>query len=266
MKSIQQLMSLSGRRTVITGGAGNLGCALADTFAELKADIVLVDIDEAGLERSAHDLKAKSDISVEAITCDLESEPKRNELIASLKQLGNIDILVNNAAFVGESNLEGWVAPFEEQTLETWRRAIEVNLTAVFHLSQGLAGKLAENKRGSIINISSIYGMVGPDMSLYEGTSMGNPAAYAASKGGVVQLTRWLSTVLAPDVRVNCISLGGIERSQEKKFQERYIEKTPLGRMGTEEDIKGAVGYLATELSGYVTGQNIVVDGGWTSW
>ncbi len=103
-------------------------------------------------------------------------------------------------------------------------------------------------------------------MSLYEDTAMGNPAAYAASKGGLTQLTRWLSTVLAPDIRVNCISPGGIARGQDEKFVKRYETRTPLKRMGKEEDMKGALLYLASDLSAYVTGQNLLVDGGWTAW
>ena len=108
--------------------------------------------------------------------------------------------------------------------------------------------------------------MVGPDMRLYENTPVGNPAAYAASKGGLLQLTRWLATVLAPDVRVNAITPGGVWRDQPTEFYERYVGSTPLRRMATEEDLKGAVAYLASDLSAYVTGHNLVVDGGWTAW
>jgi NAD(P)-dependent dehydrogenase (short-subunit alcohol dehydrogenase family) len=108
--------------------------------------------------------------------------------------------------------------------------------------------------------------MVGPDMRLYEGTGMGSPAAYAASKGGLLQLTRWLATVLAPTIRVNAVTPGGILRGQPQVFRERYIARTPLGRMGSEEDLQGAVAYLASDLSAYVTGHNLVVDGGWTAW
>jgi NAD(P)-dependent dehydrogenase (short-subunit alcohol dehydrogenase family) len=118
----------------------------------------------------------------------------------------------------------------------------------------------------SIINIGSIYGLCGPDLSLYEGTEMGNPAAYAASKGGVIQLTRWLATVLAPEVRVNCLSPGGVLRNQPEVFIERYIRRTPLRRMAVEEDFKGAIAFLASDLSSYCTGQDIAVDGGWTAW
>jgi NAD(P)-dependent dehydrogenase (short-subunit alcohol dehydrogenase family) len=166
---------------------------------------------------------------------------------------------------VGESNLHGWVTNFEDQSVETWRRAFEVNLTSVFHITQGLSYKLKRSKSASIINVSSIYGINGPDYSLYEETEMGNPAAYASSKGGLIQLTRWLATTVAPDIRVNSISPGGVRRNQPSKFIERYEYRTPLGRMATEEDFKGIIAYLSSDLSAYVTGQNIVVDGGWTT-
>ena len=138
-------------------------------------------------------------------------------------------------------------------------------MTAVFDLSKGFAEILRKNGHGSIINISSIYGINGPDYSLYKGTEMGNPAAYAASKGGLIQLTRWLATTIAPDIRVNSISPGGVYRSQPSEFVERYEAKTSLGRMATEEDFKGVIAYLSSDLSSYVTGQNIVVDGGWST-
>jgi NAD(P)-dependent dehydrogenase (short-subunit alcohol dehydrogenase family) len=143
---------------------------------------------------------------------------------------------------------------------------MEVNLTAPFALAQALAPALARSKGGSIINVSSIYGLVGPDWRLYEGTAMGNPAAYAASKGGLIQLTRWLSTTLAPSVRVNALVPGGVERGQNSEFQARYLERNPMARMATEEDFMGAIAYLASDLSAYVTGQVLSVDGGWTAW
>ncbi len=125
---------------------------------------------------------------------------------------------------------------------------------------------MKKNNNGSIINIASTYGIVGPDYSLYEGTEMGNPAAYAASKGGLIQLTRWLSTTMAPNTRVNAVSPGGVFRHQPEKFVSRYEKRTPLARMATEEDFKGVIAFLAGDLSSYVTGQNIVIDGGWTTW
>jgi NAD(P)-dependent dehydrogenase (short-subunit alcohol dehydrogenase family) len=183
-----------------------------------------------------------------------------------IDHLGSLDILVNNAAFVGTSRLEGWTVPFLEQLPATWRSALDINLTAPFILTQSCVPLLRDSGHGSIINVGSIYGMVGPNLSLYRDTDMGNPAAYAASKGGLLQLTRWLATVLAPHIRVNALTPGGIARNQPPAFVERYETLTPLARMATEEDFKGAIAFLASDLSAYVTGQNLVVDGGWTAW
>ena len=183
-----------------------------------------------------------------------------------VNKFDRLDILVNCAAFVGTSILSGWITPFEEQSADTWKQALDVDLTAPFILTQACTPLLKESGYGSIINIASIYGLVGPDMRMYDGTEMGNPAAYAASKGGLLQLTRWLATILAPDVRVNAITPGGVWRNQPEVFHKRYIERTPLKRMAGEDDLKGAVAYLASDLSSYVTGQNIIVDGGWTAW
>jgi NAD(P)-dependent dehydrogenase (short-subunit alcohol dehydrogenase family) len=206
-------------------------------------------------------------VRVEHRSCDLEQQIQRSELIKWLKSgdLG-LNILINNAAFVGASELQGWAVPFEEQTVETWRRALEVNLTAVFDLCQGLTPLLKKAKGASIVNISSIYGLYGPDWSLYEGTNLSNPAAYGASKGGLIQFTRWLATTIAPHVRVNSISPGGIFRNQNEDFVMRYEKKTPLARMATEDDFSGSVSFLASDMSKYMTGQNLEIDGGWGVW
>jgi NAD(P)-dependent dehydrogenase (short-subunit alcohol dehydrogenase family) len=143
---------------------------------------------------------------------------------------------------------------------------MEVNLTAVFDLCQGLLPKLKLSDSPSIVNIASIYGIQGPDWRIYEDQNMANPAAYSVSKGGLIQLTRWLATTIAPEIRVNAIAPGGIKRNQPEEFIKRYSAKTPLGRMGTEDDLKGAVAYLSSDLSKYVTGQVLSVDGGWGVW
>lgn len=267
MTTINELINLKGRRALVTGASGSLGKVIADTLAELGADLVLVDRPGSGGEGLADMLRQRWGTNIQYRDCDLEQQEQRSELADWLEHgEEGVDILINNAAFVGTSGLQGWVAPFEEQSVETWRRAMEVNLTAVFHLCQLFTPMLRESGNGAILNIGSIYGVVGPDMGLYEGTAMGNPAAYAASKGGLVQLTRWLSTVLAPRIRVNCISPGGIFRNQPEIFVDRYVARTPLGRMATEEDFKGAIAYFASNLSAYVTGENLMVDGGWVAW
>ena len=266
MRTVQQLMDLKGRVMLITGGAGYLGLVLAEALAEAGADIVLWDI-SPDVERKAKKITQKYHVRAFADTVDLADEAAIERAVKDVaKRFKKIDGLVHCAAFVGTSALEGWSVPFEKQSVKTWRKALEVNLTSVFTVTQKFLPLLRKSGAASVINISSIYGMVGPDMGLYEGTSFGNPAAYAAGKGGLVQLTRWLSTNLAPHIRVNTISLGGIYRGHKDPFLTRYRKRTPMARMASEQDVKGAVVYLASDMSSYVTGQNLVVDGGWTAW
>jgi NAD(P)-dependent dehydrogenase (short-subunit alcohol dehydrogenase family) len=267
LTTIEQLMDLKGRRALITGATGGLGKIMAETLAELGSDLVLVDRPGSDFQSLSDRLTQHWGPRIQHRYCDLEHQEQRANLIDCIASDGEgLNILINNAAFVGTSELQGWAVPFEEQTVLAWRRAIEVNLTAAFHLCQGLAPLLKAANGASIINIASIYGEYGPDWSLYEGTAMSNPAAYGASKGGLIQFTRWLSTTIAPNVRVNAISPGGIFRGQPEEFVARYQAKTPLGRMATEDDFRGAVAYLASDMSTYVTGQNLMVDGGWGVW
>lgn len=265
-RSVESLMDLRGRVALVTGGAGHIGREMADALAELGAAVAVLDLDESAAVESARRIQGAHGVETLPIGVDLSDEAAVREVPALVtRQLGRLDILINNAALVGTSALKGWGVPFSEQSAETWRLAMEVNLTAPFVLTQASREALSESGHGSVINIGSIYGIAAPDMSLYAGTALGNPAAYAASKGGLLQLTRWLSTVLAPNIRVNAITIGGVSRNQGRAFTERYVSRTPLGRMATEEDLKGATAYLASDLSAYVTGHNLVVDGGWTA-
>jgi NAD(P)-dependent dehydrogenase (short-subunit alcohol dehydrogenase family) len=267
-RSLRELMALDGRVALLTGGAGHIGRTIADALAELGANIALADISDAGAANAAGELSKRRPGAVAAgFGCDLEQSDSVRDLPRRVRErFGRIDIVVNCAAFVGTSGLEGWTVPFEQQSASTWRRAIEVNLTAPFVLVQAAADDLRASGYGSVINISSIYGLSGPDWRLYEGTSLGNPAAYAASKGGLIQMTRWLATTMAPHVRVNAIAPGGVFRDTPEPFLSRYVARTPLARMAREDDMKGAAAYLASDLSAYVTGQCIAVDGGWTAW
>jgi NAD(P)-dependent dehydrogenase (short-subunit alcohol dehydrogenase family) len=255
-------------RVLITGAAGGIGRRLAAGFAELDAELILVDRPGADWEPVRAALLCLARRPVTFLDCDLEDQAARQSLIdLQVSQAQSLAALVNNAAFVGSSGLSGWAEPFAQQSVDSFRRALEVNLTAVFHLCQGLAPCLGRAEGGgAIVNIGSIYGELGPDWGLYEGTAMSNPAAYAASKGGVIQLTRWLATTLAPAVRVNAVSPGGILRGHPEAFVRRYERRTPLGRMGNEDDVVGAVLHLAGGWSRYTTGQNLLVDGGWSAW
>lgn len=266
MKTLQELQSLEGRVALITGGAGHLGRVFAEVAAELGARVVLVDRDP-GVQDVAGEVGGRFKTPCEGRIVDLSDRKAVAELPASVeKSLGRLDILVNNAAFTGASNLPGWAVPFLEQGSEAWLAAMDVNLFVPFLLTQKAAPILAKNRAGSVLNVASIYGVVAPDFRLYEGTDMGNPAAYNASKAALIQLTRYLSAALAPDVRVNCVSPGGISRGQPELFAARYADRVPLGRMAVEEDFKGVAQLLFSDLGAYITGQNFLVDGGWTVW
>ncbi|GAB2182032.1 SDR family oxidoreductase [Denitratisoma sp. agr-D3] len=267
MGRLSQQMDMAGRRALITGAAGGIGGVMAATLAEMGADLVLVDRPGAVYAKEVSELSQQFGVQVTFAGCDLEQESSRQELMTLVARGSEqLHVLINNAGFVGTTGLQGWVTEFEQQSVQTWRRALEVNLTAGFDLVKGMAPLLRNSRKGSVINVASIYGVLGPDYSLYEGTSMGNPAAYAASKGGLIQLSRWLATTLAPSIRVNTISPGGVARDQASEFVQRYTARTPLGRMATEDDFRGAVAFLASDMSAYVTGQNLMVDGGWAAW
>lgn len=264
MRSIKELMSLQGKVALVTGAAGGVGYAASEALAELGANIAMVDINETAANDKAKLLEKKFNRKTLVIKSDLEDELQVRSVPGEVvNKLGRLDVIVNSAALLAASGLKGWIEEFEKQSSESWRRALEVNLTSVFILIQE-SKKHLKIPGASVINIGSIYGVVGPNMDLYQGTDMGNPAAYAASKGGLLQLTRWLATNLAPGIRVNMVSPGGIFRKHQEPFLSRYESRTPMKRMAKEEDLKGVIAYLAGDLSAYVTGQNILVDGGWT--
>lgn len=258
-------LDLSDRHVVLTGATGHIGSNLAKRLASFGADLYLIDRQSDDLEELAATIENTSEVNVHWLACDFEKPSKIEETIDKLKNAENaVTSLINNAAFVGTTDVDGWGVPFDDQQLETWKRAFDVNLNSVFSFCQGLSPIMKHQHNAAIVNVASIYGFNAPDWSLYEGTQMGNPAAYAASKGGLLQFTKWLATALAPDIRVNCISPGGLYRDQEQKFVDRYVKRTPLGRMATEDDITNGIVFLVSPMSSYVTGHNLVIDGGWS--
>ena len=260
-------MDLNGRRAMVTGATGGLGSIIAETLAELGSDLILIDRDKDLIQALQSRLSDTFGVSIIGSVCDLEQQDQREILIDGIVSDGReLNVLINNAAFVGTSNLPGWNAPFTEQSVETWRRALEVNLVAPFELCRGMSQVMKHSRGANIINIASIYGQFGPDWRMYKNTNMSNPAAYGASKAGLIQLTKWLSTTLAPDVRVNAISPGGVFTGQPDQFVDSYCSRTPLGRMANYDDFRGGVAFLATEMTGYMTGQVLNIDGGWGVW
>lgn len=260
-------MNLSNMIYIITGSSGHLGSAIACSLSELGAELILVDHPSSDFESVELLLSSIPGSRYHVIHCDLSDEHSRFQFIDHVKtNYKSVSCLINNAAYVGSDSLIGWSVPFEEQSLSAWRSAFEVNVTAPFHLIQAFAPLMRNDPSASVLNISSIYGLLGPDWSLYEGTTMSNPAAYSASKGALIQLTRWLATTLAPSIRVNAIAPGGIKRGQPLSFQQKYVLRTPLKRMAEENDFLGTILFLTSSMSSYVTGQVIMVDGGWSAW
>lgn len=259
-------LDLHGNTMVITGSFGNLGKAFCEYVKHMSPRLMMLDRHSSISNDFVEQLESAG-AKVEVFAVDLEERADRKKVFDEISRACSaIDILINNAAFVGTSSLAGWSTNFSEQSMETWDRALNVNLAAPFELTQSLYQKLKESDKASVINIGSIYGELGPDWGLYENTAMGNPAAYNASKGGLLQITRWLATTLAPRIRVNSISPGGIENGQSKIFVDRYISKTPLKRMATVEEVVHAMAFFASTDSKFITGQNLRVDGGFSIW
>ena len=262
MRTLADLQSLDGRVALVVGGHGHVGAAVCDALEELGARVAVADLDDDTRGSMSSAMTTRP-----GFTVDLGDETSTRQLVPHvLDKFGRLDILVHSAAYVGATIRAGWSAPLPQQTVDAWDEALRVNLTSAFVLIQSAIDPLRESGAGSVVLIGSIYGMVAPDFRLYEGTTMQNPAAYGVSKAGMIQLARHFAIALAPHVRVNVVSPGGISRSQPAAFVDRYVARTPLRRMATEEDLKGTVAWLASDLSRYVTGQNVIVDGGWTIW
>ena len=259
--------NLKDRTILITGASGHIASSFASGLASLGASLILVDNNLEGLARLKDVLENEYGTKHEIFFTDLESEDSRTQLIDEVKaNYESLEVLIHAAALVPSTTLQGWTTDWESQSLESWKKGLEINLNSVFDITKCLTPLLLKSQSASIINIGSLYGFLGPDWELYRGTEMGNSASYSASKGGLLQLTRWLATTLAPRVRVNSISPGGIFRDQDQSFVSKFEARTPLKRMGKEEDLIGACIFLASDLSLFVTGQNLVVDGGWSTW
>lgn len=250
---------------LITGGAGHIGSEVCRKLASKNVNIAIVDKNKQGAETLVNQLK--TEFGVEAIFIDVNIiEPASFDVILETIQnkFGGLDYLINNAAFYDD--IPGWGVPFEKEGYDAWMKVLQVNLMAPFFLVQKLAPLLKKSPMASVVNVSSIYGVVGPDHSIYEGLDMTNPAAYSASKSGLIGITKWLSTVLAPAIRVNVVTPGGLSRGQNDIFVKRYETKTPLKRMANENDVANSICFLLSNESSYITGLNLIVDGGWTVW
>jgi len=263
--SLEKMFDLKEKVAIITGGVGLLGNEYAEALSEAGAHVVIVDLDEKKCKEKAEALSKKYKTRAIGIGTDISEEAAVQKMVELvIDKFKKIDILVNNAA----TKSENFFAPFEEYPLEDWNKVMSVNLTGVFLCSKAVGKQMVRQKSGVIVNISSIYGIVAPDQRIYEGSNINTPAVYSASKGAVVALTKYLASYWGAEkgIRVNCITPGGVYNNHEKDFVDKYNKRTPLGRMAKKDDFVGALLYLASNASSYVTGHNLIVDGGWTVW
>lgn len=261
MKSGISRFSLEGKKAVVTGGAGLIGKELVKGLAELGATTILAEIDQDRGRTAAGALKA-GNLDVIYRRLDVAKKKSVSNLIDSIdKKYGRIDIWVN-AAY---PKTRDWGVKFNDVRNASWRKNIDMHLSGYFICCKEIAEYMRKQRSGSIINIASTYGIVGPEFSIYENTKMTMPAAYSAIKGGIINFTRFLASYYGKyNVRVNCVSPGGVYERQPKVFVRKYVAKTPLKRMAKTTDISAGVVYLASDAAEYVTGHNLVIDGGWT--
>lgn len=257
MNGYKNIFRLDGKAVMLTGGSGLIGSEIAQALVDSGATVYIVDTDRPKVK------ELNENPSVKYVSMDITSESSVESAIQNiLSASGRLDVLINCAY----PRTKDWGLKFEKVPFDSWKQNLNGHLGGYFLTCQKIAEQMKKGGGGSIINIGSIYGIVAPDFSIYEGTEMTTPAAYAAIKGGVIALTKYMATWYgAFKIRVNAVSPGGIFDHQPKAFVEKYSQKTPLGRMGLPGEIAGAVIYLASDASSYVTGQNIVVDGGWTA-
>lgn len=274
--TIQEKFDLAGRVAVVTGGVGLLGTEFCKTLAEAGAAIAVVDLNASASQAVAEAL-TKSGYKAQAFPTDITKPESVHALVEGvLSAFGRLDILVNSAAldpkFDPDAVKKG-MAPgaFEDYPLADWNAALNVNLTGMFLMTQAcVKPMLAQGKKGSIINICSTYGLNGPDQRIYikNGERVAfKPVYYTVTKAGVMGFTKYLAAYYAgTDIRVNALTPGGVFNNHEDYFVQNYSAKTIIGRMAKKDEMNGALLFLASDASSYMTGNNVVVDGGWTAW
>lgn len=258
-----ELFSLRGKTAVVTGGAGLLGREICRALADCGAHVFMADIDQ----KKADELiagDAFKGLSAEYLPFDITDTGSIDRGIArAVRSKGAVDIFINS----GYPRTADWGEKFEDIPAESLKKNVDMHLNGYILSSQRVLKQMKAQKNGVLINIGSIYGVLGPNFSVYEGTPMTMPAAYAAIKGGIVNFSRYCATYYAKDnIRVNAVCPGGVFNGQNPSFVTAYEKLTPLGRMAAPQDIAGPIVFLCSDAAAYITGQVLMVDGGWSSW
>lgn len=272
MKLVNKLFSLAGKTIVVAGGAGQIGFSFAQALVDSGANVAIADLDSAMAKDKLDSLPTNLSSSITIYSLDVTDERNVKEVFKQIrKDLGPIYGLINSFHFKGNSRKldtnSDFFAEFEHYPVQAWNAVNDVNLRGTFLMCRESVPYFRENKEGVIVNISSTYGNVSPNRSIYGSSGINSPVAYAASKSGIINLSRYLATHLCDlNIRVNVLSPGGVYNNQSEEFVSRYNDLTPMKRMATPEDYQGPIVFLMSSASSYMTGANLCVDGGWTAW
>ena len=274
----KNFFNLKNKIIVITGGSGFLGSEFSSTLSDVGAIPIILDKNNASLELLKKKFIKKKQRGLFFLV-DLNNETKVNVVINSIiKKYRKIDCLINAAGLTGEDMLKtdsNFFEKFENYDFKLWQKSLNGNLSSTFILTKSVAKHMLKRKKGSIINIASDVGIISPDHRIYEadkkinykGVNFNTPLSYSVAKSGIISMTRYLATYWAKKgIRVNCVSPAGVYKKHNKKFVKQLSERIPLGRMAKPEELNGAIIYLCSNASSYVTGHNLVVDGGRTIW
>jgi 2-deoxy-D-gluconate 3-dehydrogenase len=274
MKKLPEMFDLSGRTAVVTGGAGLLGVQFCRTLAEAGASVAVVDINVDKMAEVVEELQSAR-FQAMAIPTDISNLQSVEAMVAkTLEYFGSFDILVNSAAldpkFDPESIDAQGANAFETFPLEGWQQALDINLTGMFLVSQAAAKAMLEQGKGVMVNICSTYGLGGPDQRIYQQEGQApkfKPVTYTVTKAGVLGLTKYLAAYYGQqNIRVNALTPGGVYNDHDETFTKAYAYRTMMGRMAKQDEMNGGLLFLASDASSYMTGANLIVDGGWTAW
>ena len=266
MLDSKKLFDLSDKVIILTGAGGLLGSKYAEGLSKVNANVVLADKNFSKIKQIQKSLNEKYDIDSTALKVDITNQKSVKNLVNQvLKKYSSIDGLVNNAMYP-EGPKERSI-PFEKFPLKFWNDAIEVNLTGMFLCCQEVGKVMKKQKNGVIVNISSIYGIVGADQRIYEKSKYNSTAIYGVTKSAILNFTRYLASYWNnTGIRVNTLSLGGVENNHPKDFVKNYSYRNMMGRMAQKHEYTGAIIFLLSDASSYMTGSNLIIDGGWTAW